>query len=73
MSIEKIDLNACIGCGTCVETCPMDVIRMDKKREKAFIKYPEDCMLCEWCMFDCPTKAITVTPVKKAPLLVGWG
>jgi NAD-dependent dihydropyrimidine dehydrogenase PreA subunit len=51
----------------------MDVIRMDEKTKKAIVKYLEDCQLCELCVFDCPTKAITVSPIKNAPLLLSWG
>jgi NADPH-dependent glutamate synthase beta subunit-like oxidoreductase len=29
MSIERIDLQLCTGCGTCVNSCPCDVIRVD--------------------------------------------
>ncbi len=29
MAIRSIDKETCIGCGTCVETCPMDVFRLD--------------------------------------------
>ena len=29
MSIETIDLDRCTGCGMCVNTCPLDVIRLD--------------------------------------------
>lgn len=29
MPVSKIDLDKCIGCGTCVESCPMDVFRLD--------------------------------------------
>lgn len=29
MSLERIDETLCNGCGTCVDTCPMDVIRLD--------------------------------------------
>jgi len=71
MSIERIDAELCNGCGICVQICPMDVIRMDD--EKAVIRYPEDCMLCEFCALDCPVQAITISPQKSAPLLVSWG
>ncbi len=73
MSIEKIDPELCTGCGICVESCSVDVIRMDEVSQKAIIRYPEDCMLCEFCVLDCPEEAITVTPEKKAPLIVSWG
>lgn len=29
MSIERIDTDLCDGCGICVDTCPMDVVRLD--------------------------------------------
>jgi NADPH-dependent glutamate synthase beta subunit-like oxidoreductase len=29
MAVSKIDLDKCVGCGTCVESCPMDVFRLD--------------------------------------------
>ncbi len=29
MPVSKIDLDRCIGCGACVESCPMDVFRLD--------------------------------------------
>lgn len=73
MSIEKIDLELCTGCGICFNICPMDVFRMDEKNNKAVIKYPEDCMLCEFCVLDCPEDAITVSPEKSSPLIVSWG
>jgi ferredoxin len=42
MSIELIDPELCNGCGICVNSCSVDVIRMDTETEKAIIRYPED-------------------------------
>ena len=73
MSIERIDFDLCNGCGICINSCPMDVIRMDVKRKKAVIQYPEDCMLCGWCFTDCPQDAVYVSLAKASPPITCWG
>ncbi len=60
MTISRIILDVCDGCGLCVDSCPTDVIRMDGK--KAAIVYPGDCQTCFLCEEDCPTGAIEVAP-----------
>ena len=71
MTIERID--GCIGCGTCVQTCPTDVIRQDPKTGKAVIMYPADCQICHLCRMYCPVDAITISPEKSIPVVVSWG
>jgi NAD-dependent dihydropyrimidine dehydrogenase PreA subunit len=71
MAIERIDPELCTGCGTCIEACIMDVIRMDEENKKAFIKYPGDCMTCFCCELDCPQGAVSINSREKAPLI--WG
>jgi NAD-dependent dihydropyrimidine dehydrogenase PreA subunit len=73
MTIEKIDVDLCVGCEICVDSCPMDVIRMDDKNEKAVIQYPEECMICLFCERDCPEGAIYVSPEKTVPVLLSFG
>jgi len=73
MAIENIDQDLCIGCGDCVNSCPLDVIRMDDEGDKAVIRYGEDCQNCEQCALDCPVEAITVTPYKATPFITSWG
>lgn len=29
MPVSRVDLDKCVGCGSCVESCPMDVFRLD--------------------------------------------
>ena len=59
--IEYIDSQKCIGCGQCVEHCPLDTLRLGKEG-KAVIAYPEDCMTCYQCERICPVNAIVVEP-----------
>jgi NAD-dependent dihydropyrimidine dehydrogenase PreA subunit len=54
-----IDRPVCIGCAVCVDSCPTDVLRMDRM-DKATVVYPDDCQACFLCIFDCPVDAITL-------------
>ncbi len=65
--IRKINLDECDGCGTCVDVCPMDVLRIDEMIKKAVIRYPEDCMTCYNCERQCATGCIHVGPFR-APM-----
>lgn len=71
MSIERID--GCIGCGSCVQACPTDVLRLNDKGTKAEIRYPEDCQVCYLCQMYCPVDAITIKPGKTVPAMTAWG
>ncbi len=71
MTISKI--KGCIGCGTCVKTCPTDVLRLDETTGKAIIAHPEDCQICHLCRMYCPVNAITISPEKSIPVIVSWG
>ena len=73
MAIDTIDQELCVGCGECVKSCAVDVIRLDEKEEKAVVVYPQDCMLCELCLFYCPTGAITFSHEKSLDVIVSWG
>lgn len=70
MAIQPINQQLCIGCGKCVQACPMDVIRLSER--KAIVRYVEECMCCAACEDVCPTGAIYVSPEKENPLMVSW-
>ena len=71
--IQEVDLDKCTGCGICVDVCPLDVLRMDERGEKAIICYPDDCHTCFQCEMNCPPHAIYVHPFKeKLPLAIRY-
>ncbi len=49
----KVDLEKCVGCGECVQACPLSVIRLRKK--KAVLG--EGCTFCGACARVCPQEA----------------
>ena len=57
----SISSEKCTGCGLCVLSCPVDVIRFDGATGLAHVLYGADCQVCYLCEDDCPTKAITLS------------
>jgi len=50
-----VDKETCIGCQTCVGTCPVEAITM--KSDKAEVD-PDKCIECGACVDACPVQAI---------------
>lgn len=53
----KVDSNACSGCETCVNACPVSAISM--KDSKASVN-ESDCIECGACVGECPCEAISL-------------
>ena len=51
-----IDKEKCVGCGACVETCPVEAIKKDGDKCKIDA---EACVDCGACAGVCPTEAIS--------------
>lgn len=71
-----VDVNACIGCGTCVTGCSRLVYRYDYNALKAVVVDPLNCMVgCTTCANTCPASAInfprlkTVLELEERPLV----
>jgi NAD-dependent dihydropyrimidine dehydrogenase PreA subunit len=62
--VKYINQEKCVGCGICVERCPLDTLRLDENR-KAYIAYPDDCMTCFLCERNCSQGAMEVDPHKE--------
>ncbi len=50
-----IDKNDCIGCGTCIEECPVDTIYMSNNEAEINM---ENCICCGICHDVCPEEAV---------------
>lgn len=55
-----IDQTKCIGCGVCMEICPMQVFRPHKETHKPQIVYGDECWHCNSCVLDCRQNAISL-------------
>ncbi len=53
-----VDKNVCIGCGACINMCPVGAISFGADG-KAEIN-PEICIKCKTCEGVCPVSAITI-------------
>ncbi len=60
VSSLRLNRDACVGCGLCVELCPHDVLELHTG--KAEVRDHDGCMECGACANNCPTGALTVTP-----------
>ena len=57
----EVDKEKCIGCGECVDVCPVDVYEMQD--EKSVPVNAEECIGCESCVEVCEQEAIAVSEV----------
>ena len=51
----KVDISKCIGCGACINTCPMNAISLSNNVAKIDETI---CRNCRKCVKVCPVKAI---------------
>lgn len=57
----EVDSEKCVGCGECVDICPVDVYEI--QNEKSVPINAEECLGCESCIEVCGQDAITVTEI----------
>ena len=58
----KIDIEACIGCGVCEETCTFDAIEV----VDSVAVVNEKCTLCGLCVDNCEVEALSIEREEKA-------
>ena len=64
-----INKEKCVGCDTCAQICPVDVIKFNKSLGMPEIRYPEECWHCNSCVLDCRQGAIRLRIPLPAQLL----
>jgi NAD-dependent dihydropyrimidine dehydrogenase PreA subunit len=64
MTETKIDWSRCVGCGTCVEICPVGALELTNVNGKKKSKLIDQsiCLECHECEFHCGYEAIKVYP-----------
>ncbi|MCX8173598.1 MAG: PfkB family carbohydrate kinase [Thermoplasmata archaeon] len=55
-----VDEDRCIGCGTCVDVCPVKIFALEGG--KAVTRHQEKCTKCGLCVERCPARAIINEP-----------
>ena len=53
----KVNKDICVGCGSCVDACPVTAIKLDG--DKAAVS-EGDCIECGACVGTCPCEAISL-------------
>lgn len=54
----KIDRDECIGCGVCVDECPVEALSLDS--EGISTVDPDVCTECGACVDVCPVAALSL-------------
>jgi NAD-dependent dihydropyrimidine dehydrogenase PreA subunit len=53
----KVDKGTCTGCAACVETCPVEAIKIE---DNLAVVDADTCIDCGACVDGCPTEAISM-------------
>ncbi len=61
--VARIDPMVCTGCGSCMQVCPTNAIRLEKRAGILSLSQVEDlnCIGCGSCIVACPVKAISLS------------
>lgn len=53
-----IDTANCVGCGTCVDSCPNEALVVND--DEIAVVNEDECVECGTCVDECPNECITL-------------
>lgn len=53
----QVNEDKCVGCGLCVDACPVEAITLEDDKAKVD---EEKCTECGQCVAECPNEAISI-------------
>jgi len=53
----QVDEDKCVGCGLCVDVCPVEAITLEDDKAKVD---ENKCTECGQCVEECPNEAISI-------------
>ena len=63
--IMAVDEEKCMGCGDCIDRCPMEILSM---QDDIVVMDADRCIGCGLCVSTCPTEALRMEPRPDRPL-----
>ena len=55
-----VDVNACVGCGTCEDKCQVGAVKVNEKEQIAYVNL-DRCLGCGVCVVNCPNDSISLS------------
>ncbi|MHA1369154.1 MAG: 4Fe-4S dicluster domain-containing protein [Promethearchaeota archaeon] len=62
----SVEIEKCVGCGTCFDVCPMLIFKIDESKHKVEIIDSKSCVNCRVCVNRCPTGTLFLAPETEA-------
>ena len=53
--VVKIDIEKCTGCGSCVDCCPSEALKVENEKVEVDA---DACVDCGVCVDECPEEAL---------------
>jgi thioredoxin reductase/pSer/pThr/pTyr-binding forkhead associated (FHA) protein/NAD-dependent dihydropyrimidine dehydrogenase PreA subunit len=66
--VHNINLEKCVGCSSCINSCPNDVLQLIN--HKSVVVRFDNCHQCRACEQICPSGALTMAPAGAPPRMI---